>query len=329
MSERARWGAAAHTLLAVHLLAATSAAQAQNGALAHIASYSPNTVRVEAGGRTGFGFIVGLRGRHVLIATAFHTLDHSDGDGPHVCFAAAGTPSCMNGERIHVADAVGDLPALDLAILAVPYPDGLAWRADALPLERPDSGAPVWFIGRAREWYIPGEPGRFVEYQDAQGLVRYAGLGVAGGVSGAPILTAAGMIAMHVQSEGDGGDGYGVAIEAIRTRVERFAGGTWLLVPVADCSVNAAEREALAGRTVAVHIDPARVAPALDAMARLHCAGARALLRPHWEGAWPRNEVSYPPGELRTARAVQALLAGVTRLEARLGEKDQLEVWVR
>lgn len=328
MSGRRLRRLSVRALLGVLLLTAGTA-NAQNGAGEGVAKFTQNVVRIEARGRTGFGFIVGLRGRELLIATAFHTLDHADGRTPRVCFAAAGMPACADGERIHVADAIGGLPALDLAVVAVPYPDGLAWRADALPREPVVSGAPVWFIGRAGEWYVPPRPGHFLGYDEARGLVRYGGLEVAGGVSGAPVLTPAGIIAMHVQSAGDGGEAYGVAIDAIRTRVERFAGGTWLLVPAADCQASAVAAEALSGRPITVHMDPTRVTPALDAIARLHCTGARVLPQPLWQGEWPGNEVVYPRGELRNARAVQALLAGVARLEARLKESSSLEAWVR
>ncbi len=291
------------------VLAAPASAQRQ---------YVHNTVRVEAGGRTGFGFIVGLQGANVLIATAWHTLDGVDGD-PSICFAHRPT-DCARGQIVHVADAIGALPALDLAIVSAAYPAGLAWRPDAQATKQ--RGEDVWFIGRSREWYLPDHPGRITSDVFERRLLEYRGLDVAEGVSGAPIVTRSGIVAMHVESEGE--TARGIAIDAIRERVVEHVRAHWALVPRPQCDERRAQRAALEGRDVAVFFDPARPAAALDAAALLLCVGARVMLQPAAE--WTGVGITYPRGELLSARAIQSTLAPLGRLDTALGSTFEVRV---
>lgn len=294
-----------------------------------VEALAANAVRIEAGGRTGFGFIVGLDAHQILIATAWHTLRDLASTEVGVCFAAA-TERCTTGTIVYVADPIGTSPALDLAVVATPYPDGLPWRPDAFAHALP--GEPVWFIGRSRDWYIPPVPGHVTGADSARQLVTYADLDVAEGVSGAPIVSAQGIVAMHVASVGVGAEAHGVDIHAIRERVVDRMRAHWTLVPRATCDDQDAHRRVLEARSITVHFDGNRPAAGLDAIARLNCLGARTLPQPLWsDDEWAAtNTVVYASGEVRTARAVQAALAALGRLDTDLGQPaGDLAVWIR
>ena len=293
------------------------------------ASLKGNVARIDAGASTGFGFIVGMTDRALLIATAWHTLRDLTTDTVTVCFAHRGE-TCGAGTVIYVADAIGSQPALDLAIVRTPYPEGLVWRPDAFGT-RPGIGDQVRFIGRSRDWYIPNDAGRAGPVDAAKQLVAYTGLEVAEGVSGAPIVSGNGIVAMHVESDGGHGEARGVDVQAIRRRIVDGLRAPWVLVPLAPCAEQGAHARALSGRDIAVHFDARQPDAGLNAIARLNCLGARALPRPVWSGeAWPGNGIVYASGELRAARTVQSVLATLGRLDTRLGNAEGgVEIWVR
>jgi hypothetical protein len=292
-----------------------------------VASLKGNVVRVVAGGETGFGFIVGLGAGKLLIATAEHTLAGGDAS-PRICFLDHPEP-CPTGSVVYVDDPVPGQPDLDLALIEVAYPAGLVWRPDVMATD-PTAGQPVWFIGRDQDWYIPDAPGRIVAREDT-GTVRYAGLALAQGVSGAPIVTEAGIVAMHTDSEGEAGQAWGVALDEIRMRVVQRLRGTWALVPRGRCEAQGAYRGVLAGRWFTVHFDGSRPQAALDAMARLRCLGAGTLPRPAWSAAaWTGDGIVYGSGDLRTARTLQAVLAPLGRFDTHLGQPEgEAELWIR
>lgn len=318
---------AALALVLAILPAGPGAAQRATGILDDVRQ---NTVRVEAGGQLGFGFIVGLRGSELLIATAWHTLNGPAGAQPDVCFVHR-PDECVTGSVAYIADAVGAEPALDLAIVAAEPPPGLRWRPDvAARSARP--GALVRFIGRSREWYVPAEPGVLGEAVPARRLLRYSGLPVARGVSGAPILSDDGIVAMHVESEGEGEPGLGVELAAIRERVQDHLRASWILRPRSSCEgVAEPQRRTLEARRIAVFVDPSRPDAALSAISRLRCGGAEVMPVIQARGGWPGDRVTYGPGELALVRAIQAVLAPVGRLETRLDqtERGDAEVWIR
>lgn len=313
------------TILVPLLAAATAAAQT---APPLVEDARANVVRVEAGGRLGFGFLVGFYQGDLLVATAWHTLDGAGGTEPEICFLhAPGT--CSQGTIVHVADRVGAEPKLDLVLLTVAPPEGLAWRPGVLAAS-PVPGDAVWFIGRNREWYIPPDAGRLGEPDEARRLVGYTGLPVARGVSGAPILTADGIVAMHVQSEGVGDTGMGVDIDAIRVRVEDHLRGHWILRPSGACPAGSAGRLSVQGRRATVHIDATRPAAGIEAMIRLRCGGADVLPAPVANGSWPGNRIAYGRGELRLVRAVQGILAPLGRLDTELDAgRSGVAIWLR
>jgi len=291
-----------------------------------VESTTPNVVRVEAGGRTGFGFIVGFRQGRLLLATAYHTLTSPDVGEIQVCFAGP-TRACAQGRIVHVGHPIGSQPELDLAILAAGYPDGLPWRPDVAAEARP--GDPVWSIGRYNDWYVPETPGEVVGVDSTTRLVRYRGLDVAEGVSGAPILTPRGIVAMHVESDGD--EARGIELSAIRQRVEGPVSGTWVLVRRASCDSASRGAGQLAGRTVLLSLDGHRPGPGLETASVLHCLGATVRVSPVWTGdPWPGNRVVYRSDDLRLARTLQNVLAPYARLDSELGSPAaDAEVWIR
>lgn len=288
-----------------------------------------NVARIRAGDRTGFGFIVGLGERQLVLATAFHTLEGPGGDEPTICFPHHGE-TCATGSIYYVADAIGVLPRLDLAFLTVPYPEGLAWRPDAMA-KLVEIGTDIRSVGRGRDWYVPAQPGRVSDSDRATRLVHYTGLSVAEGVSGAPIVSENGIIAMHVQSLGGEDGAQGIELAAIRERLVTQARGQWILVPRADCQQLALHRSALSGRAITVHFDAGSPDAAMQATARLHCLGASVTLSPVWDASeWPGERITYSSGDVRLMRSLQSALAAFGRLQASLGEPvGDAELWIR
>lgn len=289
----------------------------------------PNVASIRAGNATGFGFIVGLGARELVVATALHTLQVSAIDTPTICFPLHGE-TCARGRLISIADAVGNQPALDLAFLTVPYPDGLPWRPDVLAASFA-AGTEVRSIGRALEWYVPDQPGRVVGRDAATRTVRYQGLTVAEGVSGAPIVSAEGIVAMHTQSLGGEEGAFGIDIAAVRERLTEQARRHWILVEQPDCSTHDAHRGALAGRDIVMHFDASSPDGAMQAVARLNCLGARVLLEPAWDsGSWPGESITYRSGDLRIGRTIQTILASFGRIDTQLGQPaGDIEIWMR
>jgi hypothetical protein len=323
MRSRA-WTRLAVRAFAVVLFVSGSRLAGQEAAEPYLQSVRANAVRIRAGAATGFGFIVGLGERTVLIATAEHTLDKATAP-PQVCFMDRPDP-CAEGRWVYRDDprAEGD-PDLDLALIEVGYPDRLPWRPDVLGAA-PVAGQLAWFIGRNEEWYLPGTPGRILWADPRAGSLRYTGLAVAEGVSGAPILVPDGIVGMHRGSSGDDAS-EGVLLSVIRNRVEERMGVQWILVPRQACAEQRAPANILTNRWVVVRFSWHRAAPAMEAMARLRCAGMLTLPSPRWESAVDEREIVYRNGDLRSARVLQTLLNPLGRIETRLGTPEgELEV---
>lgn len=284
---------------------------------------------------TGFGFIVGLGERTVLIVTPKHVVRDPRGmmipvdtiNYPKICFFDR--KDCSKGHVLYLGDSLapGD-SILDLAVIEVPYPSGLPWRPDVMGAT-PTAGEPAWFIGRNQTWFLPDTPGRILSSDAGSGDLAYTGLQVAEGVSGAPILVTNGMAGMHLNSASSD-ESRGLLLETIRTRVETRLRRQWVLVPRSTCSEQDGARSVLANRWVVVRFPWYRAASAMQAMARLRCVGALTLPSPIWETSEGEREVVYRNGDLRSARVLQTLLSSLGRIEPRLGiPEGELELIVR
>lgn len=291
-----------------------------------LSSMKGNVVRVIAENASGFGFVVGIDDRKLLIATAEHTV--ATDSEPQICILDQSEP-CTTGAVIYVDDPVPGEPDLDLAVVELEFPAWITWRPD-LQAPEPVAGDSVWFIGRDIDWYIPPTPGRVVAPADNE-HVSYLGLPVASGVSGAPIVSRHGIVAMHVRSDGANGAAHGIALREIKRRVEGRLAKRWVLVPQADCSQHASQVPVLSGRAFTVHFDWARPSAGLGAIALLQCFGTWAQPQPVWRSEeWLHEGIVYASGDLRTARALQTILTSVGRLDTELGEpRGDGELWIR
>jgi hypothetical protein len=165
-----------------------------------------NVVRISArwendAMRDGFGFVVGERDSYLYIVTADHVVRGAELNeidrGPSVEFYGdRGTP--------HKAELLG--PRLgpfegDIAVLKVQNPVGVSWRRDALNVNTLKRGMPVWFIGLARDWFVPVQPG-VVNSVEPYGTFIAEGLRIAVGTSGAPLISETGIAGIIVEDSG-------------------------------------------------------------------------------------------------------------------------------
>ena len=151
------------------------------------------------GPRNGFGIIVGERDGHLLVVTANHVLRGNTRDD---------VPSRVGVRFFHQQDAevdarlLGDSDAVfDLAVIEVPAPREVQWLRESLrsgDILQPST--PVWFVGRENTWYIPIDPGKVNTLLPAYRIL-VDGLNVQVGSSGAPLVSAEGLIGIMVIDE--------------------------------------------------------------------------------------------------------------------------------
>jgi formylglycine-generating enzyme required for sulfatase activity len=191
-----------------------------------------NAVRIEAqfpfGAKDGFGFIVGEEGDRVLIATADHVVRGEN-------------PGEIATVRVYFyCDKTRDIPAVvraerytrprDLALIEAPRPQACEWRRDAMAPQNPppSRGTQVTFIGRSGQWYIPTDPGKVnSEGPDPDSLVNVDLPRVRAGTSGAPLISASGIVGMIV-SDTEDQVASALTVEFIRNAVRSWD-RTWSL----------------------------------------------------------------------------------------------------
>lgn len=288
-------------------------------------SLRANVVRVTGVSGSGFGFIVGLEDHAFLIATPWHVVTADADSTPTVCFLPS-AGGCRRGRVVYLDDPVDAVDrGLDLAVVRVGYPDGIVWRPDVFG-PPPQAGKPVLFIGRSGDWYIPPRPGTITGTDPATGLLQYRDLPVAAGVSGAPIIVAGAIVAMHVSSNGTVGQG--IPIDQIVRRIRERMRAISALVAPASCDSKARTEDDLEGESLRVHFAWNRPERALDAIARIRCLHVTAHPIPEWRATTTAPGITYPRGGLRAARLLQATLLDVTVLDARLGSGTEIEIWM-
>ena len=165
-----------------------------------------NVVAIEAewegGAQQGFGFIVAQDGDEVYVATANHVVRDKYSD------AVASRPTVR---FFHAEDDAVTATLLapkdeerDLAVLRAPIPAGSIWhrqlRGAAGSVKR---GELVSFVGRGDRWYVPSRPGTINRVDEQSGLILVDGLNVIVGTSGAPLVSAEGIVGMVVRGETD------------------------------------------------------------------------------------------------------------------------------
>ncbi len=150
----------------------------------------------------GFGFVVGQNSTGVYIVTANHVVRGVGGPG-EVAQSVELTWFRRKGERFP-ATLIGTSDAdRDIAVLRTKLPSGVTLRTDLMvyPPDRIQRGTEAWFVGRAREWYVPSLPG-VVNSVDLNEQVLVDRLNLQVGTSGAPLITAEGIAGMIVEDAG-------------------------------------------------------------------------------------------------------------------------------
>lgn len=177
-------------------------------------------VRMESGTvHKGFGFIVGHQGKDLFLATANHVVRSGlPGDATEaIRIRFFGDPG-----RSHEGNLMETYypPPQDLAVVRVRKPDGLDWETRAVVppnlLQSGIRGTEVWFVGRAGDWYVPTLPGRVNSDRPDLNSILFVDINtVLPGTSGAPLISASGIMGMIVQDEA-GGVARAVSVDAIR-----------------------------------------------------------------------------------------------------------------
>jgi formylglycine-generating enzyme required for sulfatase activity len=199
LTNRARALARAATWLAGLWLVAAPAAAAEL-----LDAVRRQVVAIEAewrdgSSRHGFGFVVGEDDDRPIIATADHLLR---GRGPD---ATATRVSLRWFDAPLTRVEARRLPTranrLDLGVLVAERPAGFAFEPRLLDPAAADlaPGAPLWFIGRSDDWYVPQLPGAVNHVSRLDDEIVADGLAVRPGTSGAPLLSQGGIVGMIVR----------------------------------------------------------------------------------------------------------------------------------
>ena len=177
----------------------------------------------------GFGFIVGEREGRLYIVTAKHVVMQ---DGPNTRFVAFFHDQANPQEaRFEISSPGGGLLG-DLAVLSVPVPSRLEWeRYSVAPPDSIKAPKPVRFIGRGSEWYLPSVDGG-INRVGANRVMALDNLDVQTGTSGAPVISADGIVGMIITD--DGATVQALSIIYIEEAIAEWANIPWSLLPLPD-----------------------------------------------------------------------------------------------
>ena len=181
----------------------------------------------------GFGFVIGERGGNVLAVTAWHVIECNDSEcTPEVDARFYGTPQWVEAQCLDFSPK----DTLDLALLSVPKPAGhklVVGCIDDRDLAK-ERETDVWFVGEGQEWDIPalGHPGTIEEANDlnTHWIAKY--LSVEPGTSGAPLISAHGIVGM-IQTSTASDTPQALKIELIQRWVRKNFTDAWNLM--SDC----------------------------------------------------------------------------------------------
>ena len=166
----------------------------QTTAVGRAETLKGNVVSISALGEDGFGFITGEWQDELLIVTAAHVVEAARDSGEAVDIKFFNDYHEYKGTVIRVLSN-------DIALLSVKKPDNLKWQVFCLGFAR--EGDDAAFIGRNSDWYIPvgrNYQGTINHFQGNSIIVDI--LSVQSGTSGAPLITASGIVGMIVATDG-------------------------------------------------------------------------------------------------------------------------------
>jgi Trypsin-like peptidase domain/PAN domain len=148
--------------------------------------------------RSGFGFLVGERNGLLYIVTADHVVRDDN--------LAVGVPGITfyydQGKEYQgdVLDTHLLKSAGDVAVVRIQPPPGLSWRQDALANAPAVRGDDLWFVGLQGAWYVTVRPGAISSIEPG-GEIRFEGLAIRPGTSGAPLIGKSGILGMIVKDD--------------------------------------------------------------------------------------------------------------------------------
>ena len=185
----------------------------------------------------GFGFIVGSAGNRRFVVTAYHVVFGAD--DPEMGNATVRVIFYTDQEHSRPAEISTHRDVdHDLALLYVDVGSNMPWVRDCLGATVSTARQiNVWFLGSGGEWTGPKNPGTLVAAEASQerSQVRIAIDGVQRGTSGAPLLSASGIIGM-IQSASNRA-ATALTIDFIRKRVQDEWKIPWELVPRTRVSI--------------------------------------------------------------------------------------------
>ncbi len=178
--------------------------------------------------RSGFGFLVGERNGLLYIVTADHVVRDDN--------LAVGIPGIIfyydQGKEYQgdVLDTHLLKSAGDVAVVRIQPPPGFSWRRDALANAPAVRGDDVWFAGLQGAWYVPVRPGAISSIEPG-GEIRFEGLAIRPGTSGAPLIGKSGILGMIVKDD----DVFGTATSVdVIARAFRDWVYPWQLISYSD-----------------------------------------------------------------------------------------------
>ncbi|MEO1058950.1 MAG: SUMF1/EgtB/PvdO family nonheme iron enzyme [Actinomycetota bacterium] len=171
--------------------------------------------------RGGFGFVVAEENGRLWVATADHVLRGRAPDevAADVSVRFFGRPF----ERVAATYRAMPPTRLDVGLVTVPAPQEYRWHRSVVDPTAADvpTGERVWFVGRSNDWYVPATPGAVNRFDRLDDELVVDGLAVRPGTSGAPLLSARGLVGMVVR-DGDAEEVRATSITAIRLAFEEW-----------------------------------------------------------------------------------------------------------
>ena len=160
----------------------------------------------------GFGFVVGERNNKLYIVTAKHVIYALDGNG----IISLDKKTKSVSVTFH-SDLGRDYPAtlltlpntpLDISLLEVRKLENYLWQKNSSSTAI-QTGTTVWFIGKARKWYIPTGPfSGSINQISAEDEILVDINSIAPGTSGAPLISQNGIVGLIFQDAASGAIAY-------------------------------------------------------------------------------------------------------------------------